>query len=82
MTVKKFYWDGKGRFMDVTKLNQTLQEAKAAQQSMSDYRERLADEITATKDVYYAITKHSSETETWLRILGIHVKSLNEFVAR
>lgn len=68
--------------MDVAKLKSTLAEANEAQESMSDYRERLADEIIATKDVYYAIVKHCSETETWLRILGTHVRCLNEFVAR
>ena len=68
--------------MDLAKLTQVLEEAKMAQESMSDYRERLADEIVATKDVYFAITKHACEIETWLRILGIHVRSLTEFVAR
>jgi hypothetical protein len=43
---------------------------------------RLSDEISATKDVYYAIVKHCAETEVWLRILGIHVRCLNEFVSR
>ena len=80
--MKKFHWDGKGRFMDLAKLTQVLEDAKVAQESMSEYRERLADEIVATKDIYYALTKHSCETETWLRILGIHVRSLNEFISR
>ena len=80
--VKKFTWDGKGRFLDVAKLTVILEEAKAALVSMADYRERIVDEIAATKDVYFAITKHCSETETWLRLLGLHVRSLNDFVSR
>ena len=36
--------------MDLAKLTQVLEDAKVAQESMSEYRERLADEIVATKD--------------------------------
>lgn len=81
-SVKKFIWDGKGRFFDTTKLASVLEEAKAAHKSMADYRERLVDEIAATKDVYFAITMHCCETETWLRLLGLHVRSLNDFISR
>ena len=38
--VIKFRWDGKGRFMDLPKLASTLEEAHAAEESMSGYRER------------------------------------------
>ena len=38
--VIKFRWDGKGRFMDLPKLTSTLEEARAAEESMSGYRER------------------------------------------
>ena len=38
--VIKFHWDGKGRFMDVVKLTACLDEVKAAEESMSNYRER------------------------------------------
>ena len=64
------------------KLHQLLVEAREAKESISDYRERLVDEINASKDVYYAITKHCCETEVWLRVLGTHVRSLTEFIAR
>jgi hypothetical protein len=42
----------------------------------------LNDEIQNYKEVYFAISKSCSETETWLRILGIHVRSLTDFVSR
>lgn len=64
------------------KLTALLEEGRAAKQSMADYRERIVDEIAATKDVYFAITKHCTETETWLRLLGTHVRCLNEFISR
>ena len=38
--VVKFHWDGKGRFMDVVKLTACLDEAREAQESMANYRER------------------------------------------
>lgn len=78
----KFSWDGKGRFLDAVKLKATVAEVKNALQSMIDYKEKLNDEIKATKDVYFAILKHCTETETWLRLLGIHVRSLKSFIHR
>ena len=81
-SVKIFIWDGKGRFFDKEKLTSILEEAKAAHTSISDYRERIIDEIAATKDVYFAITMHCCEIETWLRLLGLHVRSLNDFISR
>ena len=78
----KFTWDGKGRFLDNVKLKAAVIDVKKALQSMTDYRERLSDEIKATKDIYFAILKHCTEIETWLRLLGIHVRCLKTFIHR
>jgi hypothetical protein len=80
---QSFYWDiVKGRFMDMGKLVAQVEDARDALQSVMRYKTRLIDEIAGTKDVYFAITKHCYETETWIRILSTHVKCLTDFVAR
>ena len=80
--VKKFNWDGAGRFLDITKLKVVLKRAEEAHQSAVNYRTRLQDTIAATKDVYFAISKHCCETETRLRIHGGHVRNLKQFMLR
>ena len=81
-SVKKFTWDGAGRFLDIAKLKIVLKRAEEAHQSAVDYRARLVDTIAATKDVYFAISKHCCETETRLRIHGGHVRNFKQFISR
>ena len=80
--VKKFTWDGAGRFLDVTKLKIVLKRAEEAHQSAVDYSARLQDTINATKDIYFTISQHCCETETRLRIHGGHVRNLKQFISR
>lgn len=82
LSVKKFTWDGAGRFLDIAKLKIVLKRAEEAHQSALDYRVRLVDTIAATKDIYFAISKHCCETETRLRIHGGHVRNFKQFISR
>jgi len=77
-----FEWDGKGRYMDATKLTVTFRELEFVQNQALMMRERLGDEIVAIQEILLSIIKTKVETEAWNRIYGRQIKSLTEFFDR
>eukprot|EP01034_Spumella_vulgaris_P028550 gene28550-35431_t len=75
-----FSWDGKGRFMDATKLTATFRELEYVENQASNMLDKLGDEIAAIKDMHGAIMKHRFETEAYIRIYTSHNRYLKEFV--
>jgi hypothetical protein len=56
-------------------------EMMKAKNDIVSYRENVIDDITAKKDIYYAMVKHCYETEAWIRVLNGHIKALTSFSA-
>lgn len=72
-------WDGKGRFMDVTKLTATYRELEYADNQASMMLDKLGDEIQALLEVYKTLLKHRFETEAFMRNYSYHIRCLKEF---
>ena len=77
--ILSFTWDGKGRFMDATKLTANYRELEYCENQVSLYLDRLEDEISALKGVYRTILKHRVETDAYLRVYQNHIRCLTEF---
>lgn len=78
-----YSWDGiRGRFMDVKKLAAELEVCRDAYDKSHALKEQMADEINATKDVYFSIVKHCHQTTVWQGIYTRHIKSLQEFTEK
>ena len=74
-------WDASIKIFNNT-LEQVVELYKVFQKARIDvvnYREELADDIIAKKDIYYAMVKHCYESEAWIRVYNGHIKSLNNF---
>jgi hypothetical protein len=52
-----FDWDGKGKFMDATKLTATYRELEYVENQATLMKERLADEIVAMQEISLSILK-------------------------
>lgn len=77
-----FQWDGKGRFMDIAKLNTTFRELEYAENQANIMLDGLPDQIEALKGVYKAILKHRFETEVYTRMYTGQLRNLKDFVTR
>mmetsp|Transcript_6253 Transcript_6253/g.5586 ORF Transcript_6253/g.5586 Transcript_6253/m.5586 type:complete len:600 (+) Transcript_6253:141-1940(+) len=81
--IPKYTWDPiRGRFMDVQKLVREIKDCQTATTNISLLKERLIDEINATKEIYYSMVKSCVEAEAWIRILNTQLKQLKEFIEK
>eukprot|EP01035_Chromulina_nebulosa_P017534 gene17534-23096_t len=81
--IPKYTWDPlRGRFMDVQKLVREIKDCQVATTNISLLKERLIDEINATKEIYYSMIKSCVEAEAWIRILNTQLKHLKEFIEK
>lgn len=78
--ILNFYWDGKGRFMDVAKLTATYREVEFAENQASLYLDRLEDENNELRGIFKTILKHEFETEAYIRNYAQQVRHIEGFI--
>jgi hypothetical protein len=77
-----FAWDGKGRFLDLAKLNTTFRELETADNQLAMMVDTLPDQMDAQKMIYKTLLKHRYETEGYVRTYQRHIQALKDFSAR
>lgn len=77
-----FQWDGKGRFMDLAKLNSLFRELETAENQASLMLDTLGDSIDALRNIYRTLLKHRFETEGYIRVYQNHIRNLKDFLSR
>eukprot|EP01033_Poteriospumella_lacustris_P001082 gene1082-787_t len=77
-----FAWDGKGRFLDLAKLNTTFRELETADNQLAMMIDTLPDQMDAQKMIYKTLLKHRYETEGYVRTYQRHIQALKDFSAR
>eukprot|EP01038_Epipyxis_sp_PR26KG_P011047 gene11047-14832_t len=77
-----FFWDPKqGIFITSTsKLQAKYHQCELAVKAATSLGERLGDEITAIKDIYFSILKHRHETDVWNRNLNRDIANVKLFM--
>jgi hypothetical protein len=74
-----FQWDGKGRFLDLPKLNSTFRELETQDNQLSLMVDTLPDQIEAQKTIFKTLLKYRYETEGSIRIYQRHIQALKDF---
>lgn len=77
-----FVWDGKGRFLDLPKLNSTFRELETADNHLALMVDTLPDQIDALKTIYKTLLRYRYETEGSIRIYQRHIVALKEFASK
>jgi hypothetical protein len=77
--ILNFYWDGKGRFLDVAKLTTTFRELEYVENQVALYLDRLVDENAELLNVFKTMLKSIFETEAYIRMYNYQVRHITDF---